>query len=116
MNVQEKITSLLNFLLSKRRSGTTTLLQKIASENDVFVLVETKEESDIFYDGKAITLSNLRNLNGVKAKPILIEASLLMSLLRESDNKICTLYEKNIEYVNHLLVIESEIKKFRNRK
>jgi hypothetical protein len=116
MDIQEKITSLLEFLLSKRKSGTTTLLQKIASENDVFVLVQTKEESESFYDGKAIALSDLRKLNGVKDKPILIETSLIISLLRESDNKICTLYEKNIEYINHLLEIESEIKKFRNRR
>lgn len=82
---------LTSFLTGNRGSGTTTLLKKIAEENDVWVLVPTEEMSSEFGD-KGITLSHLP-IGGEK-KPILFDNYTLIYLTEAASDEILGLMEK----------------------
>jgi Cft2 family RNA processing exonuclease len=43
MNIRKLLSNLFSFVTDLRRSGTTTLIQKVASENDVWVLVPNQQ-------------------------------------------------------------------------
>ena len=65
--------SFYTWILSLRRSGTTTLLEKIAKVHDVYILVPTeKEKRDKKWNGKAICFIDL-DKGGMKPKPILLD-------------------------------------------
>ena len=73
----------LNFILKNRRSGTTTLIKKIAAENDCYVVVRYQQEIKHEYDdikGKCITLEQLFNFDGLPSKPILFETQAIKEL------------------------------------
>lgn len=74
--------SVFNFILSQRRSGTTTLIKKIADENDVWVLVPNMSDSLQFKKGSAISIHQLaNNSNGMEGKPILVDNATLLRLM-----------------------------------
>lgn len=61
------------WVLGLRRSGTTTLLEKIAKEYDVYILVPSSEEKkDPKWNGKAISFDDLKN-DGVEPKPLFLD-------------------------------------------
>lgn len=78
-------------LLRSRQSGTTSLLQKIAAKNDVWVLVADEKSGQAFGD-KAITLNDLDitrgmgrlRIHGVTPKPILVDNYMLIRLSEDS--------------------------------
>lgn len=79
------------FFNGMRRSGTTSLLQKIAAENDVWVLVPTEVEKREF-GGKAITFHEIGKLGGETAKkPILVDNYTLLNLSGEASREFTTL-------------------------
>lgn len=73
----------LNFILKNRRSGTTTLIKKIAAENDCYVVVRFKQEIQKEYyeiKDKCITLEQLVTFDGLPTKPILFESQAIKEL------------------------------------
>jgi len=71
-NKMSLLVKLYDFVLSMRRSGTSSFIKKIASENDVYILVATIEEKKEF--GKnAISFGELDKMKGKPPKPILID-------------------------------------------
>lgn len=87
MNVNNLLRDMFIFFKKLRGSGTTTLLAKIAKENDVWVIVNNYEEGIQFGD-KAVTLDKLKDrAYGFDNKPILIDNHVLLFLLEESIHK-----------------------------
>lgn len=92
------INYLLGFILKNRRSGTTTLIKKIASENDCYVVVRFKQEITSEYNDikdKCITLEQLFDTNGLTQKPILFETQAIKHLCETSKRNFETLYKQN---------------------
>jgi len=77
------IQQLLLFLKTFRRSGTTTLLQRIAKREDVWVLVEHHDNLKDFH-GKGVVVGGLRQLMGTHPKPILVDNGLLLKILQDA--------------------------------
>ncbi len=74
--------SVFNFILSQRRSGTTTLIKKIADENDVWVLVQNMADGLQFKRGSAISIHQLiGSSDGMEGKPILVDNATLLRLM-----------------------------------
>jgi len=88
MNIKKLLGDMYLFFKKLRGSGTTSLLAKIAKENDVWVIVNNFEEGIQFGD-KAVTLDMLKDhAYGFDNKPILIDNHVLLILLEESIHKI----------------------------
>lgn len=80
------------WVLGLRRSGTSSLLEKIAKTYDVYILVPTeKEKNDPKWNGKALSFNDLKR-DGVKPKPLLIDNH---AMLEFSD--LAYRYSKDLE-------------------
>lgn len=81
--------NLLEFTIGCRRSGTTTLIRRIAEKNDVWVIVLNQDQKKLFGD-YAISISELDKISGCNPKPILLDNSTIMKLaelaLKEINN------------------------------
>lgn len=65
---------------SLRRGGTSTLLQKIAEKEDVYVLVSSeKEKNDPKWGGKALSFGDLKR-SSLPPKPILIDNYFMLEI------------------------------------
>ena len=118
MRIIKKTQNLLRFLVGRRPSGTTTLLNKIAKENDVYVLVHNMEMTNHFdkkVHSKIYAPDTLDKLRGAERKPILIDNALfqemLTNLLLENGSK-----EEIIEHQKNTLDTISELISLSNKK
>ena len=114
MNIRKLLSNLFSFVTDLRRSGTTTLIQKVASENDVWVLVPNQQMKKEF--GKSgVTFDELGRMKGCKAKPILLDNYTLLQLSELSLNE----YERldlMIKKRNRLIrTIRDEIRLFERK-
>jgi len=91
MKALNLIDNILSFLFSQRQSGTTSLLKKIAKENDVWVLVADEVQKKEFGD-KAVSIEDLKM--GIPNKPILFDNYTIMKLTSLSQSEILNLLEK----------------------
>ena len=111
MNVRKLLTNLFSFVTDLRRSGTTTLIKKVASENDVWVLVPNQQMKKEFGES-AVTFEELDRIKGCKSKPILLDNYTLLQLSELSLNE----YERldlSIKKRNRLIrTIRDEIRLF----
>jgi hypothetical protein len=104
--------SVFNFVLSQRRSGTTTLVKKIADENDVWVLVPNMSDGLQFKKGSAISVHQLcDNSDGTEGKPILVDNATLLKLIgaaARQEEKLLALeevvckFKKDVEIVGKM--------------
>jgi len=97
----------LGFLLSQRQSGTTTFIQKIAKENDVYVIVRQAEEKTYFDKSCRKNVYSLGELapekiDGWDKKPILIDNGAFHYLVQEALLKIGS-QEEIITHQKHVL-------------
>lgn len=86
----------LGFILKNRRGGTTTLIKKIAAENDCYVVVRFHDEIKHEYRDikeKCLTLEQLLNFDGLPAKPILFETQAI--------KEMCELAKERFEVVRN---------------
>jgi hypothetical protein len=103
------------WVLGLRRSGTSSLLEKIAKSNDVYILVPTEEEkSDPKWNGKALSFNDLKR-GGIKPKPILLDNHAMLKF-----SELAYQYSKELEGKlsdrNGLLAkIKSDLLSFENR-
>lgn len=79
MNIKKLLLNLYSFTADLRRSGTTTLIQKVASENDVWVLVPNQQMKKEFGES-GVTFEELDRMKGYKPKPILLDNYTLLQL------------------------------------
>lgn len=108
----------LNFILKNRRSGTTTLIKKIASENDCYVVVRFKQEIDKEYleiKDKCITLEQLTQFDGLPQKPILFESQAIKELCEMAKERYEIVRNQNIRRDNALEEIKRCINTFESR-
>ena len=72
----------LNFILHNRKSGTTTLIRKIAAENDCYIVVRFSREIESYKDvkDKCITLEQLFDFKNLPKKPILFESQAIKEM------------------------------------
>lgn len=87
MNFRKLVRNLYAFLLSQRQSGTTTLLKKIAAENDVWVLVPNATMKNEFGES-TITFDDLSHAQGRKVKPIFMDNFTMMQLCEFFENEL----------------------------
>lgn len=81
--IRRFLKNLLGFTVGLRRSGTTTLIKKVAEQNDVWVIVPNQEQKKLFGD-YALSLHELDKMQGSKPKPILLDNSTIMRLTEMS--------------------------------
>lgn len=81
--IRRFLKNLLRFTVGLRRSGTTTLIKKVAEQNDVWVIVPNQEQKKLFGD-YALSLHELDKMQGCKPKPILLDNSTIMRLTEMS--------------------------------
>lgn len=72
MKIRKLLSNLVAFATDLRRSGTTTLIKKVASENDVWVLVPNEKMKKEFGES-GVTVEELERMEGYKQKPILLD-------------------------------------------
>lgn len=101
------------FFISMRRGGTTSLLRKIADENDVYVLVPTSAQKKEFGD-KAITLEELHNNTGRKAKPVLVDNYTMILLSEDGIKEFEKLRKAFNERQRMLRDIDVMLERFKN--
>jgi len=77
--IRRYLKNLFEFTVGLRRSGTTTLIKKVAEQNDVWVIVPNQETKKMFGD-YALSISELDKMKGCKVKPILLDNSTIMQL------------------------------------
>lgn len=108
---------ILNFLLSNRRGGTTTLIKKIAAENDCYIIVryadDIKSELREVKD-KCITLDQLLTADGIPPKPILFETTAIKHLVETYKQQYEELHNQNVGRDIALLNIKRAIGQFEN--
>ncbi len=112
---RKKISDVIRWLNANRQSGTTSLIKKIASENDVYVLVSNKEEASI-YGHKAVPIYNIESkISDTKIKkPILVDASILSSLLKLASLEIDYLAVVDNKKSDLIAKIKEEIESYDN--
>ena len=114
MNIRKVLSNIYDFFVSSRRSGTTTLIKKIASENDVWVLVLNQEHKKEFGE-KAISIEYLKDTKGRNPKPILIDNHTLIKLAEYSIIEIQSL-DLEIEKRNKFIrKISDDIEEFERK-
>ena len=86
MNIRKLLSNLFSFVTDLRRSGTSTLIQKVASENDVWVLVPNQQMKEKFGES-GVTFDELDRMKGCKSKPILLDNHSLLQLSELSLNE-----------------------------
>ena len=86
MNIRKLLSNLYSFVTDLRRSGTTTLIKKVASENDVWVLVPNQQMKKEFGES-GVTFDELDRMKGCKPKPILLDNYTLLQLSELSLNE-----------------------------
>ena len=80
-------------MLQMRRSGTSTLIERIATENDVYVLVPDAKLGERF-GSKALTFDQLGKFGSEKSKPILVDNHALLVLTARAIDGYQQLEEK----------------------
>lgn len=71
-----------DFFIRQRQGGTTTLLKKVAAENDVWVLVPNVQMKEEF-GPQAIDFYDLQDMMGKDKKPILVDNYTMIRLCEE---------------------------------
>jgi hypothetical protein len=105
IGITKKLQNILTHLIENRQVGTTTLIKKIAAENDVYVLVhrlEMRNDFDPAVRKNIVTPETLHKLKGKPGKPILVDNGLLHGLLVDALLEIGT-KEEIIAHRNHVL-------------
>jgi len=110
MNILAIFSRVESFLHSMRHSGTTSLLKKIAAENDVWVLVADEEHAREFGD-KGVTISKVQL--GVDKKPILFDNYTILRLTGLAQDELMNLTEQVRRREDLIFDIETKIKSFR---
>lgn len=109
--IRRFLKNLLGFTVGLRRSGTTTLIKKVAEQNDVWVIVPNQEQKKLFGD-YVLSLQELDKMQGSKPKPILLDNSTIMKLTEMSIEEIENL-DLAIKKRNKLIrTIRDEISNF----
>lgn len=107
---------ILRFIQSQRRSGTTTLIQKIATENDCHVVVRYSDDIKKQYPkelwDKCITLEQLFNLEGIPPKPILFETPAIKHLCEMAKERYEIVSDQNFRMDSTLNKIKKAIYDF----
>lgn len=114
MNIKKAWLDLFSFVTSLRRSGTTSLIKRVAAENDVWVLVPdmlTKQE----FGESGITLQDLDKLHGHSQKPILVDNYTLIKLSELTMNEFENLELKIKERNNLIRKIRDDIMLFERK-
>ncbi len=86
MNIRKLLSNLYSFVTDLRRSGTTTLIKKVASENDIWVLVPNQQMKKEFGES-GVTFDEIDRMKGFKPKPILLDNYTLLQLSELSLNE-----------------------------
>lgn len=102
-----------NFFISNRKCGTTTLLVKIAKENDVWVIVPDKKTGEQFGE-KAITFSDLVRSKGITPKPILVDNFTMLEICEKFHNNMVELEAEKRSRDVLIDEIEGAINNFRS--
>jgi hypothetical protein len=87
VGIKKFMQNLLSIFMGYRQCGYTTLINKIAKENDVYVIIHNNQMKEIFDEDvqdKLISMNNLTILEDAPKKPILLDNATLHLLLRES--------------------------------
>jgi len=115
----EKLQQLLGFFTRNRQNGYTSLIEAMAFEHDIHVLVTSEEEKKMFHSDvrdKLISLSELKKLNTLENKPLLFDNHVILDILREvllnSDKKD----EEINEHIYTIEILEEIIKQRKNGK
>lgn len=95
------------FFQNRRRSGTSTLIQSIAKDHDVLVVLPTEKETQYYKPGTScVTLydiiDNPGRYLGTERKPILIDNSTMLLLMEMLGTEFNTMNE-DIQDHNRLL-------------
>lgn len=109
------INYVLKFILNNRRSGTTTLIKKIALENDCYVVVRYLDEIRTEYKeirDKCITLEQLLFSDGMDKKPILFETQAIKQMCELAQERFGVVQNQNIKRDILLSKIKESLERF----
>jgi len=80
-----------------RHSGTTTLLNTIAKTNDIYILVPTAKEKELFDAGTILSfedIDNLAKMIDLPPKPIFLDNYTMIKLAEVMDLELLKLQEE----------------------
>jgi ABC-type phosphate transport system auxiliary subunit len=101
MDTRDTLKSVFRFFLRNRKTGATRLIQRIAKQNDVWVLVSNQMQEKDFGD-KGVSIHRINELDGLEKRPILVDNQTMMKIFGEfSDEK--TELEKQIKELENLV-------------
>lgn len=105
--IKQVLMRLNEFLRDNRRTGHTSLLNKIGKEHDVYIIVhdmKMREEFDPEVQDKLILITNISILQSAPNKPILFDNKVLMNL---SYDIISVIEDKQLEISRQKNVLNS---------
>lgn len=75
--------SIRDFFLFNRRSGTTTLINKIAEKENIWILVANNDEVKLFpkHGDKVISILDLDDLHLMEPRPILVDNHTIIKIV-----------------------------------
>lgn len=114
MRVLNVLHDLRMFLSHNRGSGTSTILKRIASEKDVYVLVSNERMRREFGDC-AVTLDGLYNKYGLDRKPILFDNHVLIVLVEEILDELNKLENKLKKWREFIATLKCTIEQFESQ-
>jgi len=105
----------IKFILNNRRSGTTTLIKKIALENDCYVVVRYLDEIRTEYKeikDKCITLEQLFKCEGLPKKPVIFETQAIRYICELAQERFDVVQNQNFKRDVLLTKIKNSLKEF----
>ena len=114
--IQDIFRRFLAFMMNNRKTGHTSLLEKIAKENDVYIIIDHQESKKNFSEdvhANLVPLTELYRLEGIENKPVLIDNDALQTMLRQMLLECGTLEEQNKLRDHHLQQIEHILEIYR---
>jgi len=113
MKVREILQAIYRTVFEARRMGTSTMLKKLASENDVYILVPNEKCKEMFGDS-AITFEELIKNGGLgrSPKPLLLDNFTLLELTRGTFDEIARLEGEVVRRDQLIHTISRDISNF----
>ena len=116
--IVKTLQSFLSFLIRNRQSGHTTLVNKLAKENDVYVIVHNTKAKEIFdkdVQEKLYTINQFQRLLGKDKKPILVDNATLHKLFTDAllemgkQEEIIAHQKKTLSTIGQVIAISNKM-------
>lgn len=114
MRIKDTIRKVFHFLSTFRQCGTSTLIQEVAKQHDIYIIVARYEEKKRFGE-QAICISELNKVEGLPKKPFLVDNYTLIAIMENAFQDLTYLEERNKEKADFIQDITRKVEMFNEK-